>query len=388
VSRQSDLPPPVWVADDGALQRLVRHVAGQGEVALDTEANSMFAYRERLCLLQLSTRKQDFLVDPLAGIDLALLAPVLADPGLVKVLHSAEFDVLLLKRTRPFEVRGLFDTRVAAASLGMPSPSLAAVLDRWSNVHIDKSPQRSDWGQRPLTARQLDYARADTHHLLGLAHTLRQELYEAGPPHMEEVAAECRRLETLTPDEGGPDPDDWLRIRGAAAIDGVGRRVLRDLGELRHEIARRLDQPLFRVLPNDGLLAVARAMPQSLQELGRSNALSDRLVERYGSRIVDVVRRALTRGPLRREHAPATSPEDRLQRPQREAFERLRRWRKATAERRATDPALILDRHRMLALCRTDPLPDDVADLRRTGLLESWRVEHYGADIARALAGR
>ena len=192
-------PDPVYVDRPAALARLVDILLDEPAIALDTEANSMFAFRERTCLVQVATRRQTFLVDPLAPLDLRPLAPVLADPAIVKVLHGAEFDVLMLKRAGPFEVAGLFDTRVAAASLGLGSSSLAALVSDVVGIELDKRYQRSDWGERPLSAGQRRYAAQDVCHLLEVADVLRERLHQAGFPHPEEVAAECRRIEALEP---------------------------------------------------------------------------------------------------------------------------------------------------------------------------------------------
>ena len=162
-------PDPVYVDRPAALARLVDILLDEPAIALDTEANSMFAFRERTCLVQVATRRQTFLVDPLAPLDLRPLAPVLADPAIVKVLHGAEFDVLMLKRAGPFEVAGLFDTRVAAASLGLGSSSLAALVSDVVGIELDKRYQRSDWGERPLSAGQGRYAAQDVCHLLEVA---------------------------------------------------------------------------------------------------------------------------------------------------------------------------------------------------------------------------
>ncbi len=145
------LPPPIYVDDSHALSKLRDRLLRQPAIAVDCEANTLFSYLERLCLLQISTKAGDYLVDPIVGLDLGELAPVFADPGIMKVFHSAEYDVLLLKRAHPFELRGLFDTKIAVQSLGCPTPGLAAVLDDWLGVRIDKKYQRSDWGKRPLT---------------------------------------------------------------------------------------------------------------------------------------------------------------------------------------------------------------------------------------------
>lgn len=391
MSRTAGEPPardaPIYVDRPQAMRRLVRSLADEPEIALDTEANSMFAYRERLCLVQIATSTVDYLVDPLADVDVGELAPVLADPGVLKVMHGAEFDVLLLKRTRPFEIAGLYDTRVAAASLGQRSPGLAAVLDEYLGIEIDKRYQRSDWGARPLSDGQRDYARGDVCHLLELAGKLRKRVREAGFPHPEEVAAECRRLEALEPAPDQTDSDAWARIKGAQHLDGLGRRTLAHLDAWRHERARERDVPPFKVLGNDAMVAIAARRPGSARAL--TDLVPAKVAQRIGARLLALVDEAGRRGPLaapqdRRGRAPAERLDPRVQ----ERLDRLRRARKTEAERRNTDPALVLPRGTMEELAALSPPPHDEEALLLTGLLESWRVRHAGAWLLRALDPR
>ena len=375
------LPAPIIIDDDRALARLVSQLARQPVIALDTEANSLYAYQERLCLLQVSTRSKDYLIDPLAEIDLSLMAPILADPCVQKILHGAEYDVLLLKRSHPFEFTGLFDTMVAATSLGIPSPGLASMLKSLVGVQINKKYQRSDWGKRPLSQGQLDYARCDTRYLLELAQHLRTRLYEAGSPHMEEVAAECRRVEALVPEERVFDPNEYARIKGVQKLDLLGCRVLRELNVMRHRLARKRDRPLFKILGNEMLLALARARPKTTSKLHKSRVISVKLADRYGEEIVATVLQAIEQGPLHVEPVAERSIEDYLTFDQRNLYDSLRRWRKETATRRKTDAFLILTKDAMMKLSKMRPLPRSLGQLCSSGLFETWRLACYGEAV-------
>lgn len=380
--------PVVYVDRPHELRKLVRVLAREVEIGLDTEANSMFAYRERLCLVQISTSERDYLVDPLADIDVGWLSPILADPGVLKIMHGAEFDVLLLKRTRPFEIAGLYDTRVAAASLGQRSPGLSAVLEEHVGVTLDKKHQRSDWGARPLGDGQREYARRDVCHLVELAGLLRDRVREAGSPHPEEVAAECRRLESLEPAPDLPDPHAWARIKGAAGLDGAGRRALAVLDAWRHERARERDVPPFKVLGNDALVRLAARRPAD--EAALAALVPAKIVDRLGARLLELLEGARSKGPLARprDARRGTSDAARLDPRVQERLDRLRRARKEEAERRGTDPALVLPRITMETLAAVRPTPTSEDELVATGLLEGWRVRYGGGWILRALAVR
>ncbi|MBK8978981.1 MAG: HRDC domain-containing protein [Planctomycetes bacterium] len=376
--------PLVYVDDRTGLGRMIEALERSTEVAIDTEANSMFAYRERLCLVQLSTRTRDYVVDPLA-VDVAPLGVILADPGILKVLHGAEFDVLLLKRECGFEIASLFDTRVAASSLGFEAPGLAAVLRDWLGVELDKRFQRSDWGKRPLSDGQIEYARSDTTHLLELARLLRAELRAKGSPHVEEVAAECRRLQTLEPEVRPLDAAELLRVKGAGCLDARGRRALEQLNRVRHQLAEARDLPPFKVFGNDVLLELARHRPRGLEEISKHRLLSEKQLQRVGTAVVDALRRARRLGPLDGV-AQRADREQSLDRSEAARYERLRTWRKQVAERRRTDPSLILSKFQMLALATARPTPRTLDGLRGLGVVETWRTAFYGSELLEQLA--
>ncbi|MEM7518210.1 MAG: ribonuclease D, partial [Planctomycetota bacterium] len=175
-----ELPPATIVTDDRALARLMEDLEGQESIAVDTEADSFFSYREKVCLVQVTVEDRDYLVDPLADMDLTPFGKILADPSKEKIFHDGEYDILIFKREYGFDFANLFDTRVAAAALGMQAPGLASVLGEFFGVELDKSMQRSDWGKRPLSDKQISYARLDTHFLIPLRDKMRAELDERG----------------------------------------------------------------------------------------------------------------------------------------------------------------------------------------------------------------
>jgi ribonuclease D len=366
------------------LIRLAERLRGERSIAIDTETNALHAYRERLCLVQLSVPERDFIVDPLALADLSPLGVLLADPAIEKVLHDAEYDVLTLRRLQPFELRGLFDTKVAAAALGLPGLGLQALLADLLDVRIDKRLQCSDWGARPLSRGQLEYARGDTRHLLALADRLRAELERAPALCRLEFAAECRRLESVVPEPRRFDPEEFWRIRGCERLDPVQRRALRELFVARHRIADRDDVPAFKVLGNDVLLALARALPADETALLETPGVPHKLALRWRNTILHALSRAKKLAPI-----PGPPPRNgdgvaELDATARGAYEALRRWRKKTADARRTDPSLVLPRPLMLRLAQP-PRPQSLEELARGGLLEEWQLEHYGAAIVAAL---
>ena len=376
--------PPIFVDRAEDLRRLARKLAKERVLAVDCEANSFHAYNERLCLLQISTGKRDYIIDPIAdGVTLAPLAPVFADPGIIKVFHSAEFDVLLLKRAFPLEIAGLFDTRVAAASLGSEQLGLAPLLEHYYDIQTDKKYQRSDWGARPLSEAQLEYARIDTRYLIGLAGEFRRQLHSADALHLLEVASECRRLESLEPEPRALCDDDLVKVKGGGKLDSKKLRLLAELNRWRHELAAERDVPLFKVVSNDILLALATQAPKTPAEIRRTSGVPTRVFERFGDDLAKVLAKARSMPAFRRQRKPRnghSSAKDK------DVYESLRAWRRDRAEARGTDASLILTRATMEVLSRIDPLPRTVADLEAANILERWRIAEYGAEIVEALA--
>ena len=273
---------PVLVADARALDELLAALAAEPAVALDTESNSFHVYRERVCLIQLSTRGGDFVVDPFA-VDVRPLGPVLASAEAV-VLHGADYDVRCLKREYGFALPSLFDTMAAARRLGRAGLGLSALVEEHFGVALSKDFQRSDWGRRPLAAEQVRYAALDTHFLLPLFHQLAGELRERGL--WEAAKVEFARIAAVEPRPRVFDPEGWRRLKGARDLDAGGRAVLRALWILREERAGALDRPPFKVMPEQAMLEVARRRPRAEQELLRIPGVTSVVLRRMGDALL------------------------------------------------------------------------------------------------------
>ncbi len=373
-----ELTTPTLVQDARGLERLIADLAGEGEIALDTEADSFFSYREKVCLVQVTAGSRDWLIDPLAGVDLAPLASVLADPARTKVFHDGEYDILILKRAFHFEFAGLFDTRVAASALGDPNPGLASVLRASFGLELDKSLQRSDWSARPLSERQIRYAQLDTHYLIGLMHRQKEELARRG--RLPVVVGECRRLELLVPGDAAFDPDEFVRIKGVRTLDRQGQQNLRELFVLRDALAHAADVPPFKVLSTQALIELARHAPRTVQELSLVAGVPARSARRHGGEILAALGRARSLGPLARLPSATRGEEQELDELELELHDRLKQWRKERARREGFDAALVLNRHLLLRLAREKP--GDLAALARVGGLVAWQLELFGEELA------
>jgi ribonuclease D len=185
------------IQSEQGLQEVAEAVAEVRLFAADTEAAGYHRYHDRICLLQISTRHDTFLVDTLAIRELTGLAELFASPDHEVILHDADYDLRLLARDYGVHVRGLFDTKIAAQLLGEPAIGLGALVEKYVGLKLDKKHQRADWAQRPLSASMLDYAAEDTRHLPELRDRLKAELEQAGRLHWAEEEFELREKHAL-----------------------------------------------------------------------------------------------------------------------------------------------------------------------------------------------
>ena len=242
------------ISSDAELAELVKNIVGAERVAIDTEADSLHSYREKLCLLQVSVLDRDCIVDPLADVDLAPLCAALVDKEIV--LHGADFDLRLLRRSLNFTARRIFDTVIAARLLGLREFSLAALVERYFGIKLTKGSQKANWGRRPLPKRMLEYAINDTHYLLPLADHLETELRELD--RLQWFRQSCQRALELAALSRARDEDEVWRVSGSGALRGRAAAVLRALWRWREEEAARVDRPPFHILQNEELVHAAQ----------------------------------------------------------------------------------------------------------------------------------
>lgn len=366
----SKLPPPIYITTPGKLNELAGHLARQPAVAVDTESNSLHAYQEQVCLIQFSTSDADYLVDPLALSDLTPLAPIFAGQEVEKIFHAAEYDVMCLGRDFGFEFANLFDTMLAARILGRKAVGLGSMLKAEFGVQLNKRHQRANWGQRPLPDHLLAYARLDTHYLIPLRDRLLRDLHATGRWALaQEDFSRVSRVEDRTTN----NHQSCWRINGAHELDPQQAAVLQELCRFRDEVARRLDRPVFKVLHDRDLLAVAEACPQTEAQLGRVEGLAESHIRRYGRDLLGCVSRGLQARPIRppRGARPTGAYLARV--------DALRNWRKNQARRMGVNSDVVLPRDYLHTIARV--APEDLQAL--TGIMEPlpWRLEQFGEEI-------
>ena len=370
---ETALPPPILVQDADALAGLVVELAREPAIGVDTESNSLYAYRERVCLIQFSTPALDYIVDPLTLPNLDPLAPLFASPSIQKIFHAAEYDLIGLTRDYGFKFANLFDTMIAARTLGWPRLGLAAILSEQYGVVMNKRLQRANWGQRPLTAELLDYARLDTRYLVTLRAVLAGELAAAGRTVEvdEEVARLVRAAEGAVPLPANPNA--FWRVNGSRDLTPAQAAILRELFTYRERQAERADRPPFKIMSDETLLEVAQAEPAALEGLEGLSGMTPAQVRRHGAQLLAAVRRGRAAGPAYPPHYER-EPDS-----VRERYELLHQWRKTRAKARGVESDVIVPRDALWELARRNP--NTAEALETIEHLGPWRRETYGAEI-------
>jgi ribonuclease D len=373
---------PRWIRTPDEVEALARSLSGAGALAIDTEADSLHHYPGKLCLVQIADdRGSAHLVDPLALPTLAPLAPLFADPRIVKLFHAADNDLAYLKRLYGFPVVTLFDTAVAARFLGATALGLDGLIASYLGETPVKSRQKDDWSRRPLTAEQETYALNDVLHLFALRAKLLEELRAKGRD--EWVEEECAALAAMPVPEKLADPDAYLGLKGAKDLDRRGWGILRELYQARESLALALDRPPFMIVGHEVLVALAVARPHTADELLAIPGCSARVVQRAGRALLEAVLRgeALPEAalPVRR-----VSPRPHVAAVTRRRTDALRAWRAQAARDLGLDPGVLFPQ-RLIDRLAADP-PADLSRLEQVDGVRRWRAKLFGLELLKALS--
>jgi ribonuclease D len=360
--------------------RFLRSIADAERVALDTEGASFHRFIDRIYLLQLSTRDRSAIIDPLPIGVPEELGKLLEDPGVEIVFHDADYDLRLLRQDYGWHARNIFDTRVAAQLLGIRAFGLAALLEKYFGVKLDKKHQRADWSMRPLTPDMLEYAAQDTLHLLGLRDRLADQLVRMG--RWEWAREEFARLEEIRWDDED-ESTSFLRMKGARDLNRRELALLRELVAWRNDVARRADRATFRVLGNEPLFEIARTKPTTRDALATIKGMPRSLLDRASGDILEAVQRGVRLPDAELPRFPKAIRWDRD--PEFDVrLSALRTARDAAALRLDMDPGVLCSRDRLEAIARRNPAT--IEAMREIPELRRWQVEELGADFLAALA--
>jgi ribonuclease D len=366
------LAPPELIESSVQLDQLVKELSCQPRIAVDTESNSLHAYRERVCLVQFSTAETDYLVDPLALDNLDILGPIFADPKIEKVFHAAEYDLICLRRDYGFKFANLFDTMQAGRILGRKQAGLDRLIEEKFNIKVNKRFQKADWGARPLSSELILYARLDTHFLLSLRDLLKAELEEKGLWSLaqEDFWMACH-ANGSKPKAESPS---WIHYSNRRDLTLRDLTVLNELLAVREQLAAHLDRPPFKVLEDDRLIEIAKTRPATIHEL--EVELTSRQIQNWGSLILEAVQRGAQNPVVKR--LPPERPKDAYIK----RMDKLKIWRKKVAVEMDVESDVVLPRPLMMALAERGP-----QEVQKVMECSPWRLEHFGAQIVNVLGG-
>jgi ribonuclease D len=362
------------------LDRFLTEISNIQELALDTEGASFHRFLDRIYLLQISTRERSAIIDPLPIGSPAKLGDLLQSKNVEVVFHDADYDLRLLHQDYGWHVTNIFDTRIASQLLGIKSFGLAALLEQFFDVKLDKKHQRADWSMRPLTPDMLEYAAQDTRYLLQLKDHMKGELERRGRLHW--AAEEFARLEG-TRWEAEESMEGFLRLKGARDLSRRELAVLREVANWRDTVAAELDRATFRVMGNEVLLELARKAPRSVSELSAIKGMPKGMIERGGSEIVGAIRRGMEAPEAELPKFPKGQRWNK-DRDFDDKVTRLKAVRDAAAARLELDPGVLCSRERLENVARSGAKTVD--DLAAVPELRRWQIEEMGDGFIRALS--
>src|SRR6266436_6315270 len=350
------------IASVSQLAELLPQIESVDRVAVDTEADSLHCYREKLCLLQVSLPGRDYIVDPLADVDLTPLGTALE--GKEIVLHGADFDLRLLRRGLNFTAQRIFDTVIGARLLGIREFSLAALVKRYFDVELGKGSQKANWARRPLSARMLEYAMNDTHYLLPLVERLESQLKQFH--RIDWLRQSCQRAVEQAAVERARDKDELWRIRGSGLLRGRAAAVLRALWQWREKEAEAADRPPFHILQNHELLNAAVGFASA--KLPDYRHFSSRRRQAFRQAAQSALQLSEEEWPVSRRRSGTRPSAEIVAR-----TEELRRRRDRTARDLGLEPSFIAPRITMGAIAADEACA--------TTLLVPWQRELIGIKI-------
>lgn len=357
------------------LEKAVRDLEKAKAVAVDMEADSMYHFQEKVCLVQMATEKSTIVVDSLQVKNLSYLKPLFSNPDIKKIFHGADYDVRSFYRDFNIEINNLFDTEVACRFLGIKETGLEAVLKKYLDVSLNKKYQKKDWSKRPLPREMIDYAAGDVIHLFSLAEICEKELEKKG--RLAWVLEECDSLSKVRTILSNEEPL-FLKFKGAGRLKPRSLAILEALLQFRKSIAKKKDKPMFKIIGNNSIMKIITAKPVTLRRLKGIKALSGKQIDMYGSNLIKVVAGALkipeSKLPVyQRKKAPVLPGE---------VFGRikaLKSWRVSKARALEIDSGIICNNALITLIAIQNPV--DRKAIERIKEMKNWQKKEFGQEI-------
>ncbi len=369
----------VYIDSASGLNDFIADLRKETLIAFDLEADSMFHFKEKICLIQVATASSSYIIDPLTIPDLSPLSQILSDPDITKIFHGADYDVRSLYRDYQIAIHNLFDTELASRFLGNAETGLNTVLQNRFGITLEKKYQKKDWSQRPLPEPMIAYAAKDAQYLIPLYKIQKKELTEKG--RLDWVAEECRDLTLVRSGPLSVRPL-FTKIKGAGHFERRSLAVLESLLEFRLDMAEAKDRPLFKIIGNTSLTKIALARPATMEHLIKTNALSPKQLNMYGNPILRHIKKALALPEGDLPQYPYSRPR-RISSDISTKFKALKRWREQKALVLEMNPGVLISNTVLKTIAESNP--QKRKNLDAIPILKNWQKKELGKDIMTAL---
>jgi len=369
------------IATRSELESFAKSLEQATAVAVDLEADSMYHFQEKVCLIQMAAASDSVVIDPIQIKDMSPLKPLFFNPGIKKIIHGADYDVRSLFRDFKIEVNNLFDTQIACTFLGFKETGLDAVLKQRFNVRLDKKYQRKDWSIRPLPEKMMAYAAADVIYLIPLAEMLEKELKNEG--RLDWVYEESEIISKVRPASGDDQPL-YLKFRGAGRLNRRNLAALEALLQFRMRRAQKKDKPLFKIIGNSVVMKIALALPKDLPSLKKAKAFSPPQIEMYGQAVIQVVNKVL-KMPNKKLPVYPKRPAPPVAASVPKRVKALKSWRDSKSQTLKIDPGILCSNALIGTVAVKNPL--SAKALEKIEELKNWQKKEFGPEIIAVLRG-
>ena len=368
-----------FIKNESQLENICDNLLKEKIIGVDLEADSMYCFREKICLIQIATAGEAFLIDPFELKAISPFLKILENPDIIKVFHGADFDIRSIDRDYHTRVNNLFDTEIACRFLGIKERGLGALLKRYFTVDSNKKYQKANWSKRPFKQEMIEYSVMDVAFLVKLYEIILQQLKDRG--RLSWVREECGIQEKVRYENNNQSPL-FKKFKGAGKIDSRSLAVLENLLQLRMQIAEKKDQPLFKIMSNSSLMTMAQERPATVDQILKIRALSPKQAGIYGKFCVETIIKAME---LEQGQLPLYP---KSKRPKKDVkvqsrIKQLKKMRDKLSSSMGMEPGFLLNNAVIgsIAIIR----PDTTETLLKVEDIRQWQVENIGSDIISAL---
>ena len=362
----------ILVDNKKSLELAVVNLGNSKVIAIDTESSGYYTYYSKVCLVQISANGKNFIIDPMAQIDIKALDVIFKNPSILKIFHSAIDDVKALKRDFGFEFKNIADTMYSSKLLGLEHNSLNYLVEYYHKIFLSKTEQKSNWEKRPLDKYQLQYAALDTAYLESIWNSMKVELQkrnilDEAINENKKIASEPYIAKEVT------NEIHWHKFPNIDKFTPEERRNVCDILQFRDDKAKRMNKAPFRVINNETIEKIVK------KELTEDNLIT-LLGKKDGAELFKILQNP-TGAPLDKVDIPKLDYE--LKPEEEQAFKQLRKWREKVMKKRNIDHTMLLSNKNLILIMRSDVKTLD--DLRKLSLMSEWKIQNYGPSILKAL---